>query len=290
MTEQVNVRTLLKMKQKGDKIAMMTAYDFPTANLLSQAGMNILLVGDSLGMVVQGHTTTVPVTLEQLVYHASLVSRGASDGVMVIADLPFLTYQVTAEDAMRHAAKMMQEGGVHGIKIEGGSAIAPTVERIVQAGIPVMGHIGLTPQSVHAFGGFAVQGRRADEASRLLADAIALEAAGAFAVVLEAIPAEVAATITRSLKVPTIGIGAGPDCDGQVLVFHDFSGYTSGYIPKHNKPFANLGGVIVDAAKQYVEEVKNGAFPGEAQTVHLKAEQREAFLRTLGEDAADERA
>lgn len=274
----VTVRTLLRMKRKGEKIAMMTAYDYPTAKLLSQAGMHVLLVGDSVGMVVQGHTTTIPVTLDQLVYHANMVSRGAGDGVMVVADLPFLTYQITPEDAMRHAARMMQEGGVHAIKLEGGQSIVPTVERLVTAGIPVMGHIGLTPQSVHAFGGFSVQGRRAEEANRLVEDALALEKAGAFAVVLEAIPAEVAKVITESLRVPTIGIGAGPHCDGQVLVFHDFSGYTTGYIPKHNKPYLQLGDLIVQAAQQYVEEVQSGAFPGEPQTVHLKAEERDAFF------------
>jgi len=281
LAKNVTVRTLAKMKQAGEKIAMMTAYDYPTARLLSEAGVHILLIGDSLGMVVQGQTTTVPVTLDQMIYHASMVSRGATNGAMVVADLPFLTYQVTPEDAMRSAARMMQEGGVHGLKLEGGKELAPTVSRLVQAGIPVMGHIGLTPQSVHAFGGFAVQGKTADAAMRMIEDAKAIEEAGAFAIVLEAVPAEVAAAVTEQLAIPTIGIGAGPQCDGQVLVFHDFIGYTSGYIPKHNKRYASIAETIVTAARQYVDEVKSGAFPGEEQTVHLQASEQEAFQDLL---------
>ncbi|WP_062309760.1 3-methyl-2-oxobutanoate hydroxymethyltransferase [Alicyclobacillus sendaiensis] len=269
MARTVTVRTLANMKRAGEKIAMLTAYDYPTAKLLSEAGVHVLLVGDSLGMVVQGQPTTVPVTLDQMVYHASLVSRGAG-GAMVVADLPFLTYQVSAEEAMRSAGRLMQEGGVHGVKLEGGREIAQTVRRLVDAGIPVMGHIGLTPQSVHAFGGFAVQGKTADRALEMMEDAVALEEAGAFSIVLEAVPAEVAAEITRRLTIPTIGIGAGPHCDGQVLVFHDFIGYTSGYIPKHNKRYADLASVIRDAARQYIEEVSQGVFPGEEQTVHLQ--------------------
>jgi len=269
MARTVTVRTLANMKRAGEKIAMLTAYDYPTAKLLSEAGVHVLLVGDSLGMVVQGQPTTVPVTLDHMVYHASLVSRGA-EGAMVVADLPFLTYQVSAEEALRSAGRLMQEGGVHGVKLEGGREMAKTVRRLVDAGIPVMGHIGLTPQSVHTFGGFTVQGKTADRALEMMEDALALEEAGAFSIVLEAVPAEVAAEITHRLSIPTIGIGAGPDCDGQVLVFHDFIGYTSGYIPKHNKRYADLASVIRDAARQYIEEVAQGVFPGEEQTVHLQ--------------------
>lgn len=285
----VTVRSLMSMKQKGEKIAMMTAYDYPTASLLSDAGLHILLIGDSLGMVVQGHQTTIPVTIDQMVYHTSLVSRGANQSVMVIADLPFLGYQVSIEKAMLDAGRLMQEGGAHGVKLEGGQQMAPTVRRLVDAGIPVMAHVGLTPQSVHAVGGFFVQGKTAESASRMLEDALALEAAGAFAIVLEMVPAEVAEVISRRLSIPTIGIGAGVGCDGQVLVFHDFIGYTSGYIPKHNKRYANVAGIISEAVSQYVKDVTEGSFPGPEQTVSLKPEEKNVLVQILDGDvhAAD---
>jgi 3-methyl-2-oxobutanoate hydroxymethyltransferase len=272
MTKPVTVRTFLKMKQNGEKIAMVTAYDYPSARLLEEAGVHALLIGDSLGMVVQGNTTTLPVTLEDIIYHTRMVARAATRP-LIVADLPFMTYQVSIETALTSAGRVMREGGAHAVKLEGGSALAETVRRLVDAGVPVMAHIGLTPQSVHALGGFSVQGRTAAAARRLLDDAIALEQAGAFAVVLEMVPAEVAQLVTQRLTIPTIGIGAGPHCDGQVLVFHDMMGYTTGYIPKHNKRYAQLAETIRSAAQAYVEEVANGSFPEEAQTVHLKPDE-----------------
>lgn len=283
-TKAVTVRALMQMKENGEKIAMMTAYDYPTARLLSDAGLHILLIGDSLGMVVQGQNTTIPVTLDQMVYHTSLVSRGVQHGVMVVADLPFLGYQVSEEEAMRQAGRLMQEGGAHGVKLEGGRHMASTVRRLVNAGIPVMAHIGLTPQSVHTFGGFSVQGKTVDAARSMLEDALALQEAGAFSVVLEMVPEEVAEVISKRLDIPTIGIGAGIGCDGQVLVFHDFIGYTSGYIPKHNKRYANMAEVISQAASEYVKDVREGHFPGTDQTVYLKEEERDALIQALDGD------
>jgi len=267
----LTTRQLQNMKQRGERIAMMTAYDYPTAALLDEAGLHALLIGDSLGMVVQGHTTTLPVTLDDMVYHTRMVAR-ATKRAMVIADMPFMTYHTSAEDTLKNAARLMQEGGAGAVKLEGGQQLAATVARLVDAGIPVMGHLGLLPQSVHAIGGFSVQARTTEAAKQLLTDARALQAAGAFAIVLEMVPAEVAEVVTAGLAIPTIGIGAGQQCDGQVLVFHDMTGYTSGYIPKHNKRYAALADVIADAAKAYVEEVRSGAFPSEAQTIHLRAE------------------
>lgn len=283
----VTVRTLLKMKQAGERIAMVTAYDYPTAKLLSEAEVQVLLIGDSLGMVVQGNTTTIPVTVDHVIYHTQMVTRGAT-GPLVVSDMPFLTTQLSEEEVLKAAGRIMQEGGAHAVKMEGGKELGPVIERLVRAGIPVMGHIGLMPQSVHALGGFSVQGKTVASAERMLEDALALQAAGAFAVVLEMVPAEVAQAISERLQIPTIGIGAGAGCDGQVLVFHDMMGFTSGYIPKHNKRYATLGDTIVDAAKAYVAEVTAGTFPEEAQTVHLKPEEQEklkestAFRRNQG--------
>lgn len=290
MEKDVTVRTLLRMKANGEKISMMTAYDYPTAKLLSDSGLHALLVGDSLGMVVQGHSTTIPVKLEHMIYHTEMVSRGATH-VMVVADMPFMTVRVSVEDALRGATRLMQEGGANAVKAEGGVEIAGTVRRLVEAGIPFMGHIGLTPQSVHAIGGFSTQGKTAVAAKRLLEDAIALEAAGAFAIVLEVVPEEVAQAITQRLSIPTIGIGAGLKCDGQILVFHDFCGYTSGYVPKHNKTFAHVADEIRRAARTYVQEVSDGAFPGSEQTRHLKPEElsqvRAVFETVREEEDAD---
>ncbi|MCL6516286.1 3-methyl-2-oxobutanoate hydroxymethyltransferase [Alicyclobacillus sp.] len=276
MESRVTVRTLIDMKKSGQKIAMMTAYDHPTAQLLDEAGLHVLLVGDSLGMVVQGGSDTVGVTLDHVVYHTRWVSRGATHA-LVVADLPFLTAHLERVDVLRAAGRLMQEGGAQAVKLEGGTEVAPVVRELVQAGIPVMGHIGLTPQSVHAIGGFRVQGRTVDSASRLLTSAMALEEAGAFAIVLEMMPAEVAEFITERLSIPTIGIGAGPGCDGQVLVFHDMMGFTSGYIPRHNKRYADLADVIRNAARTYVQEVAAGVFPGEPQTVRLRPNERAAW-------------
>lgn len=251
---------------------MMTAYDHPTAKLLDEAGLHALLIGDSLGMVVQGQSTTLPVTLNDIIYHTRMVARGATRS-LIIADMPFMTSQVSPAETLQNAGRIMQEGGAHAVKLEGGAELAETVRRLVGAGIPVMAHIGLMPQTVHALGGFSVQGRTPDAAKRMLEDALALEDAGAFSVVLEMVPAEVADYISRRLRIPTIGIGAGAGCDGQVLVFHDAVGFTSGYIPKHNKRYAHLSDIILSAAKLYIKEVSEGSFPGEDQTVHLKPEE-----------------
>jgi 3-methyl-2-oxobutanoate hydroxymethyltransferase len=277
----VTVKTLLQMKERGERIAMMTAYDYPTAKLLDEAGLHVLLIGDSLGMVVQGNTTTIPVTIDDIVYHTRMVRRGA-EHPLVVSDMPFLTTHGTFEDVLQKAGRLMQEGGAHAVKIEGGKELAPIVSKLVTAGIPVMGHIGLMPQSVHALGGFSVQGRTVESAKRMLEDAMALEAAGAFAIVLEMVPAEVAQWISSKLRIPTIGIGAGAGCDGQVLVFHDAMGFTSGYIPKHNKAYANLADTIASAARDYIREVADGTFPSESQTVHLKPEERARLLDTTG--------
>jgi 3-methyl-2-oxobutanoate hydroxymethyltransferase len=283
MSKPVTIRTLLKMKQARERIAMMTAYDYPTAKLLDESGLHALLIGDSLGMVVQGQSTTLPVTLEHILYHTKLVTR-AAHRALIVADMPFLAAQVSIEDTLVNAGKLMSEGGAHAVKLEGGVEMAETVRRLVSAGIPVMAHIGLTPQSVHALGGFSVQGRSAKAASRMLADALALQDAGAFSVVLEMVPAEVAQAISERLQIPTIGIGAGAGCDGQVLVFHDMMGLTSGYIPKHNKRYAHLADIVQFAARQYVEEVSQGSFPSEEQTVHLADDERLQFNSFLKGD------
>jgi 3-methyl-2-oxobutanoate hydroxymethyltransferase len=272
VSKPVTVRTFLNMKQAGQKIAMVTAYDYPTAKLLEESGVHALLVGDSLGMVVQGMRTTLPVTLEDILYHTSIVSRAVTRP-LVVADMPFLTNQVSVEETLKNAGRLMSEGGAHAVKMEGGAEVAESVYRLVQAGIPVMAHVGLTPQSVHALGGFSVQGRKKPEVEKMLDDVTSLEQAGAFSVVLEMVPAEVAEAVTARLTIPTIGIGVGAGCDGQVLVFHDMMGFTSGYIPKHNKRYANLADTIVQAARSYVEEVQSGAFPGPDQTVYLKPDE-----------------
>ena len=259
--ERVTVQTLLTMKQTGRRVAVLTAYDYPTARFLDEAGADVLLVGDSLGMVVLGYDTTIAVTLADMIHHTRPVVR-AAQRALVVTDLPFMTYQISPEEALRSAGRVMQEAGAHAVKLEGGAAVAPTVQRLVAAGVPVMGHIGLTPQSVHALGGYRVQGRTAEAAERLLADAGALAAAGAFAIVLELVPAPLARMITREVGVPTIGIGAGADCDGQVLVTHDLLGLYAGQVPRFVKRYADLAPTVQDAVTRYIREVRDGSFPG----------------------------
>jgi 3-methyl-2-oxobutanoate hydroxymethyltransferase len=256
----VRIPDLLQKKKSGRKITMLTAYDATIARLLDQSGVDMLLVGDSLGMVILGHDTTIPVTLDVMVHHTCAVARGARRA-LVLTDMPFLTYQVTVEEALRHAGRLIQDGGAAAVKMEGGAFLAPTVERLVEAGIPVMGHIGLTPQAVHRLGGFRMVGKTEGEAARLLEDARALQHAGAFAIVLECIPDEVAAGITAQLEIPTIGIGAGPHCDGQVLVSYDAFGLYDEFTPRFVKQYARLGADLVRAAKEYVAEVEEGRFP-----------------------------
>jgi 3-methyl-2-oxobutanoate hydroxymethyltransferase len=247
-------------KGSGQAIAMVTAYDFTMARLVDEAGVDMVLVGDSLGMVVQGLANTIPVTLEEICYHGRAVARGLSHAHLV-GDMPFMSYQVSPAQAVESAGRMMKEGAFESVKLEGGEDVADHVHRIVRAGIPVVGHVGLTPQSVHALGGFKVQGRGADEA-RILSDARALDEAGAFCIVLEAIPPDLAARVTAEVSVPTIGIGAGASCDGQVLVCTDLLGMTRGHSPKFAKRFAELGDAVVAAMKTYVAEVQAHTFPG----------------------------
>lgn len=247
-------------KGTGPALAMVTAYDYTMARLVDEAGADLILVGDSLGMVVQGLPNTLPVTLEEVCYHGRAVARGVTRA-HVVGDMPFMSYQVSAAHAVESAGKLVKEGAFESVKLEGGQELAEHVRQIVRAGIPVMGHVGLLPQSVHALGGFKVQGRGAAAAARIVADARALEEAGAYAIVLEAMPPDVADEVTRTVGVPTIGIGAGVGCDGQVLVCTDLLGMSSGHEPKFAKRYAELGDAIVDAVKRYVGEVRSGAFP-----------------------------
>jgi 3-methyl-2-oxobutanoate hydroxymethyltransferase len=253
------VPSLQARKRRGERITMLTAYDFCFASLFDQAGIDVLLVGDSLGNVVQGQATTLPVTLDEMIYHTRLVARGARRA-LVVSDLPFGTYQISSEEGLRSAVRCVKEGGAQAVKLEGGCAVADTIARIVAAEIPVMGHVGLTPQAIHRMGGHRVQGRSQSGRARVLADARAVEAAGAFAVVLEGMPAELAAEITRSLAIPTIGIGAGVDCDGQVLVMHDLLGLSEGS-PSFVKQYASLGALAVQAARRFADEVADAKFP-----------------------------
>lgn len=247
-----------RMKQRGEPIPMITAYDYTSAQLVDRAGIPLILVGDSLGMVVLGHSSTVPVTLDDMIHHARAVVRGAQSALVVV-DLPFLTY-ASAEQALHNAGRILQETGAQAVKLEGGAPVAPTVKRLVEAGIPVMGHLGFTPQSVNQIG-MRVQGRQADDARRLIADALALEAAGAFAVVLELVPAPLAQAITERLRIPTIGIGAGPGCAGQVQVWHDILGLYTDFEPRHARRYAALADTIAAALQSYAGEVRAGAFP-----------------------------
>lgn len=257
----ITVRTLAARKRRGERIAMLTAYDFAFARIFDQSGIDVLLVGDSLGNVVQGHDTTLPVTLDEIVYHTRLVARGCRRA-LVVGDMPFGSYQVSPEDAVRSAIRFVKEGGAQAVKLEGGVSMAETIARITRAEIPVMGHVGLTPQAVHRMGGFRVQGRSADERARVLADAEAVQDAGAFAVVLEGMPAELAAEITGKLEIPTIGIGAGPGCDGQVLVLHDMLGLND-WTPSFVKQYADLGAATARAARAFAEDVAAQKFPAE---------------------------
>jgi len=273
--KKVRITDLARWKRQGRKITMLTAYDATMAALLDRAGIDVLLVGDSLGMVVLGHETTIPVTLDAIVHHSAAVTRGASRA-LVIADMPFLTYQVSEEQALRNAARLMQEGGVHAVKVEGGRPVTAVMRRIVDTGIPVMGHLGLTPQSVHQLGGYGAVGKTDEEAARLVEDAVRLQDAGAFGIVLEAIPADLAGRISAKLTIPTIGIGAGPECDGQVLVSYDAFGLFDRFVPRFVKQYANLGEAIVKGAREYIQEVQDGAFPGEEHSIRppLAAKER----------------
>ena len=260
----VTISQIREMKQKGEKIPMLTAYDYATARLIDETGVPLILVGDSLGMVVLGYDSTIPVTIEEMLHHTRAVARGAKQA-LVIGDMPFMTYHTSISDAIYNAGRFLKEGGAQAVKLEGGESMAEVVHRIVQCGIPVQGHIGLTPQSIHQLGGFKVQGRSPEAAARLVKDALALEEAGAFSIVLECIPTPLARIITQKVKVPTIGIGAGPYCDGQVQVVSDLLGLYTDFVPKHAKQYAKLFDVIKKATGDFIAEVQQGTFPTEKQ-------------------------
>ncbi len=268
-SKKVRVPDVALMKERGERIVMLTAYDATIARLLDRAGVDLLLVGDSLGQVILGLDSTVPVTLDQVIHHTRAVTRGANRAV-VVADMPFLTYQASTEQALRNAARLFQEGGAAAVKLEGGLEIADTVRRLTTAGLPVMGHVGLTPQHVHRLGGMRQQARDDEAAQELILDALAIEDSGAFALVLEGIPDAVAEAATARLSIPTIGIGAGPHCDGQVLVSYDMLGLFDTFVPPFVKQFANLGESIFDAAKDYVNQVRQGVFPESAISLSAK--------------------
>ncbi len=261
----ITINQIRDMKPKGEKFAMLTAYDYSTAKIVDEAGIPLILVGDSLGMVILGYESTIPVTMEEMLHHTKAVVRGTKRA-MVIGDMPFMTYHISTSDALRNAARFIQEGGAQAIKLEGGVTVAEKVKRIVECGIPVMGHIGLTPQSVNQLGGFKVQGKTPQAAARLLEDARALEEAGAFAVVLETVPTPLATLITLKISVPTIGIGAGAGCDGQVQIINDLLGSFTDFVPRHAKQYARLADIIKSAITEYYNEVKAGSFPTDQQS------------------------
>lgn len=261
----VTAPALARMKRAGQRIVMLTAYDFPFARILDGAGIDVLLVGDSLGNCVQGQDTTLPVTLDEMIYHSRMVSR-ATRRALVVGDMPFGSYQVSVEQALEASCRLMKEGGVHAVKLEGGERVADRIEAIVRMDIPVMGHVGLTPQSVHRMGGYRVQGRGARGRERLLRDAHAVEEAGAFAVVLEGVPADLAQELTRSLAIPTIGIGAGVGADGQVLVLHDLVGLGLEPPPRFAREYVNLAEIVGQAARLYADDVRDGKFPAEHES------------------------
>ncbi len=263
--DRVTVVTLTEKKKKGEPIVMITAYDYPSAQMVDEAGVDIILVGDSLGMVVLGYENTLPVTMEDMLRHTAAVVRGTKRA-MVVGDMPFMSYQLSPEQALENAGRFIKEAGAHAVKLEGGEEVLDAIKKITSAGIPVMGHIGLTPQSIHRIGGYRVQGREKEQAEKLKKDAKLLEEAGCFSIVLEAVPMELAKEITQTLSIPTIGIGAGPHCDGQVLVYHDVLGIFQEFKPKFVKRYANLREKIIGAVSEYVNEVRKGKFPDETHS------------------------
>lgn len=282
MQEAKRMRTTIskikEMKARQEKIVMITAYDYSTAKLVDEAGIPLILVGDSLGMVMLGFDSTIPVTMDIMLHHTKAVVRGTKNA-LVVGDLPFMTYHISADDAMRNAARFLQEAGAQAVKLEGGEVVAESVRRITDSGIPVMGHLGLTPQFVHQLGGIKVQGKTREAAERLLDDAVALEQAGAFAVVLELVPAEVSRLISRKLTIPTIGIGAGPNCDGQVQVIHDVLGLFTDFVPKHSKQYARMAETMKSALETYLAEVQSGTFP----TMQHSSSIDDTLLQGLGD-------
>jgi len=267
----ITTAVLKEKKQKGEKITMLTAYDYATAMLLEEAGIDVALVGDSVGNVVLGFENTLAVTMDDMIHHVKAVVRGVKN-TMVVGDMPFLSYHISIPEAVRNAGRFIQEGGAQAVKLEGGRERVDVIKAILDAEIPVMGHIGLTPQSVHQFGGFKVQGRDLETAKKLIEDAKALEKAGVFSIVLEGVPAALAKKITEEVAIPTIGIGAGPDCDGQVLVINDMLGFSQGRVPKFVKKFANLHPLMMEAVQAYINEVKAGTFPAEEHCYSINEE------------------
>lgn len=271
--QKVTVPLLLEMKKKGEKITALTAYDFPTAKIVDDAGVDVILVGDSLGMVVLGYDNTIPVTMEDMIHHTKAVARG-SRRALIVGDMPYFSYHVSEEESIHNASRFLKEAGAHAVKIEGASrARLNLVKTLVEAEIPVMGHIGLTPQSILHLGQFKVRGKDVEEAKRIMKEAQNLERAGVFSVILECIPLELARIITNRLVVPTIGIGAGPECDGQILVFHDLVGYMDTYLPKFVKKYANLYESLTQTVRTYSDEVKSGSFPDDTYSYHFKSDQ-----------------
>ena len=263
--------TLMSQKQSGEKITMLTAYDYTTACIADECGVNSILVGDSLGMVMLGYDTTLPVTMEDMIHHTKAVSRGAKNA-FIVGDMPFMSYQTSVYDAVVNAGRLIKEGGAHAVKLEGGAAVCPQIKAIVDSSIPVVAHLGLTPQSVNAFGGFKVQGKNYDKAKQIIDDALKIQEAGACAVVLECVPADLAAIITEKLTIPTIGIGAGAQCDGQVLVYQDMLGMTAGHTPKFAKLFADVGALMREGFKAYISETQSGEFPAAEHTFKIDSE------------------
>jgi 3-methyl-2-oxobutanoate hydroxymethyltransferase len=279
-TKRVTVPDILKKKSNGngERITCLTAYDYPTARILDAAGVDIILVGDSLGMVVLGYENTLPVTMEEMLHHPRAVRRG-TERALLVADMPFGSFQLEPTESVRNAVRFVKEAGAEAVKVEGGEKRLDLIHRLVENDIPVMGHIGLTPQSIHAFGGFKVQGKTLEAVERLLRDAHAVEAAGAFSLVLESIPAEVAELITRELRIPTIGIGAGVGCDGQVLVWHDLVGLSFGVQPKFARRYTDMRAILEDAVQRFLNDVTCGEFPAEAETYHLPPEVAQELAR-----------
>jgi 3-methyl-2-oxobutanoate hydroxymethyltransferase len=265
----VSIREIQRRKRAGEPIVMLTAYDYPGARLVEEAGVDFILVGDSLGQVVLGYDSTLPVTMEEIIHHARAVVRGTTRA-LIVADMPFLSYQVNADDAVRNAGRLLKETGAGAVKLEGGAPVVETVRRIVQAGIPVMAHLGLTPQSVHQLGGYRVQGRTPKAEAQLVDDALALEDAGAFSLVLECVPAPLARRLSDRLRIPTIGIGAGPGCDGQVQVFHDLLGFNDEFLPHHARRYARAAELIREGVRAYAADVRSRAFPTPAESFDLE--------------------
>ncbi|MCR4604531.1 MAG: 3-methyl-2-oxobutanoate hydroxymethyltransferase [Eubacterium sp.] len=265
------VMTFKQAKIDGEKLTMLTAYDYSTAKLIDEAGVNSILVGDSLGNVILGYEDTVPVTMEDMIHHGAAVSRGTKNALLIV-DMPFMSYQVSVEDALKNAGRLMKEGGADAVKLEGGHRVCPQIKAMTEAGIPVCAHLGMTPQSVNAFGGFKVQAKTEEAAKLLIEEALAVEEAGAFAVVLECVPAKLAEIVTKKISIPTIGIGAGAGCDGQVLVYADMMGMFSDFVPKFVKQYAHIGDAMRESVRAYIEEVGAGTFPTEEHTFKIDEE------------------